>query len=204
MGDWPSFLHWLEPAVNTVLCRLRHKQTNNCRMQDTPPIAKITCVKNSRAKVFCGMIFFNEKDREIAQPIQPISTQIGLDWLCCLAEKSQMAPKIFFIFSPQNTFVSHFSHIILAIAGVKTILYGFLLKYCYAISTYIFFEKYWHNLQCAHEVIFQVLLSSLPLFQSYALSFYRSQNFLCQTKILFTYCGSHKHFVPDKKMICIQ
>ena len=29
-------------------------------------------------------------------------------------------------------------------------------------------------------------------------------NFLCQTKNLFTYCGSHKHFVPDKKMICIQ
>ena len=29
-------------------------------------------------------------------------------------------------------------------------------------------------------------------------------NFLCQTKNLFTYCGSHKHFVPDKKVICIQ
>ena len=28
--------------------------------------------------------------------------------------------------------------------------------------------------------------------------------FLCQTKIFFTYCGSHKNFVPDKKMICIQ
>ena len=28
--------------------------------------------------------------------------------------------------------------------------------------------------------------------------------FFCQTKNLFTYCGSHKHFVPDKKMICIQ
>ena len=24
-------------------------------------------------------------------------------------------------------------------------------------------------------------------------------NFLCQTKNLFTYCGSHKHFVPEKK-----
>ena len=45
---------------------------------------------------------------------------------------------------------------------------------------------------------------------SNALSFYRSQmfcagpNFLCQTKDLFTYCCSHKHFVPDKKMIFIQ
>ena len=29
-------------------------------------------------------------------------------------------------------------------------------------------------------------------------------NFLCQTKNLFTYCGSHRHFVLDKKMICIQ
>ena len=29
-------------------------------------------------------------------------------------------------------------------------------------------------------------------------------NFLCQTKNLFTYCGSHKLFVPDKKMISIQ
>ena len=34
--------------------------------------------------------------------------------------------------------------------------------------------------------------------------FWAGSNFLCQTKNLFTYCGSHKHFVPDKKMICIQ
>ena len=34
--------------------------------------------------------------------------------------------------------------------------------------------------------------------------FWADPNFLCQTKNLFTYCGSHKHFVPDKKMICIQ
>ena len=34
--------------------------------------------------------------------------------------------------------------------------------------------------------------------------FWAGPNFLCQTKNLFTYCGSHKHFVPDKKMICIQ
>ena len=30
--------------------------------------------------------------------------------------------------------------------------------------------------------------------------FWAGPNFLCQTKNLFTYCGSHKHFVPDKKM----
>ena len=34
--------------------------------------------------------------------------------------------------------------------------------------------------------------------------FWIGPNFLCQTKNLFIYCGSHKHFVPDKKMICIQ
>ena len=34
--------------------------------------------------------------------------------------------------------------------------------------------------------------------------FWADPNFLCQTKNLFTHCGSHKHFVPDKKMICIQ
>ena len=29
-------------------------------------------------------------------------------------------------------------------------------------------------------------------------------NFLCRTKNLFTYCASYKHFVPDRKIICIQ
>ena len=29
--------------------------------------------------------------------------------------------------------------------------------------------------------------------------FWAGPNFLCQTKNLFIYCGSHKHFVPDKK-----
>ena len=47
-------------------------------------------------------------------------------------------------------------------------------------------------------------------FSTFALSFYRSQNvlgwskFFCQTKHIFTHCGSYKCFVPDKKMICIQ
>ena len=60
------------------------------------------------------------------------------------------------------------------------------------------------------ELIFY--LFTFHLFQSglYALSFYRFQNFcaspnfLCRTKNLFTYCASHKRFVPGKKMICIQ
>ena len=34
--------------------------------------------------------------------------------------------------------------------------------------------------------------------------FWAGPNVLCQTKnLLFTYCGSHKRFVPDKKMFCI-
>ena len=28
--------------------------------------------------------------------------------------------------------------------------------------------------------------------------FWAGPNFLCETKNLFTYCGSHKHFVPEK------
>jgi hypothetical protein len=49
----------------------------------------------------------------------------------------------------------------------------------------------------------------IRIVSSYVLSFYRSQNilgcpnFLWQTKKLFTYCGSHKHFALDEKMICI-
>ena len=34
-------------------------------------------------------------------------------------------------------------------------------------------------------------------------NFWARPIFLCQTKNLFTYCGSHKHFVTDKKMICV-
>ena len=52
--------------------------------RDTPSILEIIWVKNVRA---------------IVVPIQPISTQIGLDWLCNLAGNSQMAPTIFFKFS---------------------------------------------------------------------------------------------------------
>ena len=32
--------------------------------------------------------------------------------------------------------------------------------------------------------------------------FWVGPKYLCQTKKLFTYCGSHKNFVPDKKMTC--
>ena len=34
--------------------------------------------------------------------------------------------------------------------------------------------------------------------------FWACPYFFCQTKNLFAFCGSHKDFVPDKKMICIQ
>ena len=33
--------------------------------------------------------------------------------------------------------------------------------------------------------------------------FWDGPNFLRPTKNLFTYCGTHKHFVPDNKMIYI-
>ena len=47
--------------------------------------------QNVRAIVVCGFL--------IAQPIQPISTHIVLDWLCYLAGNSLTAPTIFFKFS---------------------------------------------------------------------------------------------------------
>ena len=34
--------------------------------------------------------------------------------------------------------------------------------------------------------------------------FCAGSNLFCKTKNLFTYCGSHKHFVAEKKEICIQ
>ena len=45
-----------------------------------------------------------------------------------------------------------------------------------------------------------VLLVStlLPPFTGHKM-FWAGPNFLCQTKNLFTYCASHKNFVPDKK-----
>ena len=70
---------------------------------------------------------------QIVQPIQPIFTQIGLDWLCYLAGNSQTAPTIFFqIFSicfffnyfiknPQTAIALTFlTHIISAIGGVSS------------------------------------------------------------------------------------
>ena len=50
----------------------------------------------------------------------------------------------------------------------------------------------------------QVIINLMPYPFTGPKMFWAGPNFLCQTKKLFTYCGSHKHFVPDKKMICIQ
>ena len=50
----------------------------------------------------------------------------------------------------------------------------------------------------------QVIINLMPYPFTGPKMFLAGPNFLCQTKYLFTYCGSHKHFVPDKKMICIQ
>ena len=50
----------------------------------------------------------------------------------------------------------------------------------------------------------QVIINLMPYPFTGPKMFWAGPNFLCQTKNLFTYCGSHKHFVPDKKVICIQ
>ena len=43
-------------------------------------------------------------------------------------------------------------------------------------------------------------MSLMPCPSTGSKMFWACPNFLCQTKDLFTYCGSHKHFVPDKKI----
>ena len=48
-----------------------------------------------------------------------------------------------------------------------------------------------------HEVKCLVLFTGPKMFCA-------GPNFLSQPKNLFTYYASHKHFVPDKRMICIQ
>ena len=48
------------------------------------------------------------------------------------------------------------------------------------------------------------LTASMPCPFTGRKMFCAGPNFLCQTKNLFTYCACHKHFVPYKKMICIQ
>ena len=50
----------------------------------------------------------------------------------------------------------------------------------------------------------KILMTSLPCPFTGPKMFWAGPNFLCQTKNLFTYCGSDKHFVPEKKMICNQ
>ena len=90
------------------------------------------------------------------------------------------------------------------------------------LDTYsiFFFHLFWFFQPWPQKMALQIILKyhqinaflmgSINRTKTYALSFYRSKmfwagpNFLCQAKNLFTYCGSHKHFVPDKKMICIQ
>ena len=69
--------------------------------------------------------------------------------------------------------------------------------------------NYWiSHFESPEPKIFGSAQNSLDV--SYALTFYRSQNVLGWSKIfvpdknVFTYCDSHKHFVPHKKMICIQ
>ena len=61
---------------------------------------------------------------QTAQPIQPISSQIGLTWLCYLAGNSQTAPTIFFIFLAYALFIISWrtheprAHIFATIDGV--------------------------------------------------------------------------------------
>ena len=89
----------------------------------------------------------------IAQPIQPIFTQIGLDWLCYLAGKSLTAPRIFFrfhilifkYFSKYETIESHarafFSLNISAVGIVEAIWSKNPLRIRRILITYIIYHK---------------------------------------------------------------
>ena len=59
-----------------------------------------------------------------------------------------------------------------------------------------------HNIGITY--IWSIVLKLMPCPFTDPKRFCAGPNFLCRTKDLFTYCGSHKHFVPDKNMICIQ
>ena len=59
-------------------------------------------------------------------------------------------------------------------------------------------------LKFGHLIIYVCFVSSYVCPFTGPKIFYASPNFLCRTKNLFTYCASHKHFVPEQKMICIQ
>ena len=84
----------------------------------------------------------------LAQPIQPISTQIRLNWLCYLAGNSQTAPTIFFqifriwffkdfIRNPQTTIALTFlTHIISGVDGVYHIIFIKILYYVLYYGTF--------------------------------------------------------------------
>ena len=87
-----NFLHFI--IKTNIICLLLIDQL-------TPTIAEIIWVKNVGAIVVCGffMKWFLKNILKIWEkswePIKPISTQIGLDWLCYLAGNFQRAPTIF-------------------------------------------------------------------------------------------------------------
>jgi hypothetical protein len=84
----------------------------------------------------CNLWVLNEIIKKIyiesLKKIQPISTQVWLDWLCYLAGNSQMAPTIFFqifriyffnyfIKNPQTTIALTFlTYVISATGGVSS------------------------------------------------------------------------------------
>ena len=77
-------------------------------------------------------------------------------------------------------------------------LFFFLEKHVSAIEKWNFFDGELRFL----AVLWIVYIMPCPF--TGPKMFSAGVNHLCQTKNLFTYCGSHKYFVPDKKMVCTQ
>ena len=78
-----------------------------------------------------------------------------------------------------------------------------LLKMAKHFRYFFFFDYYFVSIIC-YMKSYYARYKFMPCPFTGPKMFWAGPNILCQTKNLFTYCGSHKHFVPDKKMISIQ
>ena len=88
-------------------------------------------------------------------------------------------------------------------------LWSFSIKTAHSVSTITFYihkSICWHGNYLDQSTCFSQMpfIPLMPCPFTGPKMFCAGTHFLCRIKNLFTYCASHKHFVPDKKMICIQ
>ena len=87
--------------------------------------------------------------------------------------------------------------------GVPVFLYGYASEKDYRKTMpQVSKKKKLKQSQIENRMLFLQLFMPCPF--TGRKMFFASPNFLRQTKNLFTNCGGHKHFMPDKKIICTQ